>query len=66
MRKSKVEEISRKLSVFSFGRLQDLATLLDFLERERISIKEVKEFIHSSLEIREVNQARFKKMAEER
>jgi len=66
MKEKKIEEIGRKLSVFSFGRLQELVTLFGVLEREGISFEDVKEFVASSLELYEVKQARFERMARER
>ena len=62
----KIEGIGRKLSIFNFGKLQDLVTLFDILEREELSLEDVKEFIASSLENYRVTQARFQQMSEER
>ena len=60
------KEITQKLAVFSFPRLQELVTLFDILQREEISFEEVKEFIVTSIENHRLNQARFKQMSEER
>ena len=59
MREKRVEEIRQKLSVFSFPRLQELVTLSNLLEKENISLKEIKEFINSFLELQEINRLRF-------
>ena len=54
-------ELDRKLQVFGFDGLQNLITLFNILEREGISIEEVKEFVASSERAIEVDRDRMKK-----
>jgi len=60
------EKINRKLSVFGFSGLQNLITLFDILQKENIGIEEVREFVKSSIRIRESNTTRQIKEMERR
>lgn len=52
------DNINRKLSVFGFDGLQNLITLFDILQRENISIKEIRKFVKSSISVRETSIAK--------
>ena len=65
MRKERVEEIGKKLQVFSFDGLQNLITLFDVLQREEISVEDVKEFVAFSVKAREAKEANFRRRNEE-
>jgi len=60
------EKIETKLSVFGFGGLQNLVTLFNILERENISINDVRQFIAFALKRREENEIGFQKMIAKR
>ena len=49
----KKKNIGETLRVFKFGLLQDLVTLLDFLEKEKIEEKELRLFVSSTIETQE-------------
>jgi len=40
-----MKELDNRLSVFGFGLLQDLVALLDILEREKISLEDVRSYV---------------------
>ena len=52
MNQEKIAEIGRKLTVFNFAKLQDLVTLSILLEREEISLEQLKEYLAT---VREFN-----------
>jgi len=60
LNKEELEEINRKLTVFSFGRLQELVTLFEVLDREGISLEKLKSFIKSSLERQKFQEAEYR------
>jgi len=66
MKEKRVEEIRQKLSVFSFPRLQELLTLFNLLEREKISLEDVREFITSFQELQETRRVTFDRIGKER
>ena len=66
MKREMLEEVRRKLAVFDFGRLQELLTLSDLLEREGLSFEIVRDFISSSIKAQQIFHERLEKMARER
>lgn len=45
MEKERFEEIEKKTDVFGFGKLQGLITLYALLKKEKISLKELQEYL---------------------
>ena len=64
MEEKRVKEIERKLQVFSLDGLQNLITLFDVLQREGISVEDVKGFIEFRIKAREFKEVAFRKRAE--
>ena len=60
LNKEELEEIGRKLTVFNFGKLQELVTLFNVLEREEISFEKLKSFIKTSLENQSFQEAEYR------
>ena len=54
-------KLDRTLRVFGFDGLQNLITLFNLLEREGISIEEVREFVASSERVIEIDREKMKK-----
>lgn len=66
MKEEKMERISRKLAVFDFKRLQELVTLFKVLEREELSLEDVKDYIKNFYEMRKIQRAKYDALAEAR
>ena len=66
MKKEKIERVSRKLAVFDFKRLQELVTLFKVLEREKLSLEDVKDYIKNFYEMRKIQRAKYDALAEAR
>jgi len=66
MTREEIIEIQRKLAVFDFGRLQELLTLFDVLEREGLELEDVKDFIASSIAAQVAFQERLEKVGKKR
>lgn len=66
MTREQWERLERKLSIFSFGRLQDLVTLYDHLEKDDMTVENVREFIEYTKEAMEKATKERDKMLKER
>lgn len=66
MEEKQIEEIAKKLAVFDFGRLQELLTLFGVLEREELTLKDVRKFVEAVKELQKTREAAFNKFNKER
>jgi hypothetical protein len=66
MIEERIKEIRLKLAVFDFGRLQELLTLFSVLEREELTLEDVREFIEAVKELQKAREATFNKFNKDR